>query len=122
MVVTSVAATQADATDGIGGGDTGEYGEPCGNIEELVSRLFIEDHRGDFKIGSSRRQASTSLLLAARRCSQGVGHAGYTVRSARAESVAIQEPTRSIASRSMSANRAVFRDRSIHSAKERSTT
>jgi hypothetical protein len=47
MVVTSVAATQADATDGIGGGDTGEYGEPCGNIEELVSRSLIEDHRGD---------------------------------------------------------------------------
>jgi len=32
MVVTSVAVTQADATGGIGGGATGEYGEPCGNI------------------------------------------------------------------------------------------
>ena len=73
MVVTSVAVTQADATGGIGGGATGEYGEPCGHIGELVSRVLIEDHRGDVERGPSRRQAHACLQLGAVHCSQGLG-------------------------------------------------
>src|SRR5260221_10060172 len=122
MVAPPGERAKSRTTDGIGCGDSSEKGQPGSHIEELITRLFGEDRGGDFELRPSRCQAHPRFLLAALRCSQGFGHADYTVRFVRAGSATIELPTRSIASRSISAIRAVLRLLSTHSAKERSTT
>jgi hypothetical protein len=79
MVVTSVPAAKSCATDGIGCGDTSKNGQPGGNVEELIMRLFGQDRGGNIEIGPNRSEAHTRFLLATLRRSEGIAHADYAV-------------------------------------------